>query len=320
MLARFSVVLALLAAVAAPAAAQPLTKITIVETGAGSATRWPAYAAQEKGLFRAAGLDIEFLPASASSGVMQQVASASAPMGAGSPVDALRAIDKGAPISILRLESTQAPYEVFARASIRKLADLRGKTIMIGGAKDITRFYIEKMLAPNGVRPGEYDFVYAGATAQRYLALQSGSIDASILAAPFNFKAAGAGFSNLGATPDYVRDVPFSAFLVNIPWAKQNRAVIDRFLGAYEQGVEWFYDPANRSEAIDILQKISKAERGDVEKTWDFYTALKVIDRTGFIENKGLAELLAVLKAQGDLEGSTEIGRFYDLSLGAKAR
>ena len=82
----------------------------------------------------------------------------------------------------------------------------------------------------------------------------------------------------------------------------------------------WFYDPANRAEAVDMLQKISKADRGDVEKTYDFYIALKVIDQSGFIENKGLADLIALLKEQGDLEGSTDIGRFYDRSLGAKAR
>ena len=303
-----------------PAAAQPLTKIVIAETGSGSATRWPAYGAQVKGYFREAGLEIEFVPAPASSGVMQQVASASTPMGAGSPIDALRAIDKGAPISILRIESTQAPYEVFARTTIKKLADLRGKTIMIGGARDITRFYIERMLVPNGVTSGDVDYVYAGATAQRYAALQSGSIDATILAAPFNFRAAGAGFTNLGAPADYVRDVPFSCILVNVAWAKQNRAVIGRFLAAYEKGVNWFYDTGNRAEAIDILQKESRAERADVEKTYDFYHALKVLDRDGVIENNGLADLVALLKAQGELEGSTQLTRFYDLSLGAKAR
>src|SRR4051794_35856755 len=148
-----------------PHAAVALDKIQVVETGSGSSTRWPAYIASEKGMFRAHGIEVEFIPAPASSGVMQQVASASVPMGAGSPVDSLRAIDKGAPISLLRIESAQAPYEVFAKPSIKTIAELRGKTIMIGGIKDITRFYLERMLVPNGVKPGDYDLVFAGATA-----------------------------------------------------------------------------------------------------------------------------------------------------------
>ena len=221
---------------------------------------------------------------------------------------------------LFRSESTQAPYEVFAKTSIKKLADLKSKIIMIGGAKDITRFYVERMLTPNGVKSGEFDYVYAGATAQRYAALKSGSIDATILAAPFNFRARGDGFTNLGAPADYVRDVPFSAVLVNTAWAKQNRPTIDKFLAAYEKGAIWYHDPANRTQAIDILQKESKQDRADVELTYDFYRDLKVLDRDGAIQNKGLADLVALLKEQGDLEGSTELTRFYDVALGAKAR
>ena len=71
---------------------------------------------------------------------------------------------------------------------------------------------------------------------------------------------------------------------------------------------------------IDILQKESKQDRADVELTYDFYRDLKVLDRDGAIQNKGLADLVALLKEQGDLEGSTELTRFYDVALGAKAR
>ena len=94
----------------------------------------------------------------------------------------------------------------------------------------------------------------------------------------------------------------------------------DKFLAAYEKGAIWYHDPANRTQAIDILQKESKQDRADVELTYDFYRDLKVLDRDGAIQNKGLADLVALLKEQGDLEGSTELTRFYDVALGAKAR
>jgi NitT/TauT family transport system substrate-binding protein len=38
---------------------------------------------------------------------------------------------------------------------------LRGKTIMVGGEKDITRVYLERMLTPNGIKAGEYDLLYS---------------------------------------------------------------------------------------------------------------------------------------------------------------
>ncbi len=42
------------------------------------------------------------------------------------------------------------------------LTDLKGKMISLGGPKDITRIYVERMLAPHGVKPGEFDMVFAG--------------------------------------------------------------------------------------------------------------------------------------------------------------
>ena len=154
----------------------------------------------------------------------------------------------------------------------------------------------------------------------RSAALQSGSIDATILVAPFNFRARSDGFTNLGSPASYARDVPFGAVFVNNAWARQNRATVDKFLAAYEKGAAWWHDPANREEAISVLQKESKQDRGDVEKTYDFFREIGALDRYGIIENKGLADLVNLLKEHGELEGSTELTRFYDLSLGAKAR
>ena len=69
--------------------------------------------------------------------------------------------------------------------SIKSIAELRGKTISIGGPKDITRIYIERMFAPNGLKEGDTDFVFAGSTGARSSALQTGAIAATLLTVPF---------------------------------------------------------------------------------------------------------------------------------------
>ena len=63
------------------------------------------------------------------------------------------------------------PYALLAKASIKSLADLKGKVISVGGPKDITRLYVDRMLAPQGLKTGDYDYVYAGATTARAQAL-----------------------------------------------------------------------------------------------------------------------------------------------------
>ena len=301
------------AALATSALAQ--TKISIGEVGAGAANHWPSYIAIEKGFYAARKLTVEYIAAAASAGVMQQLAAGSVDMGAGGLVDPIRAIDKGARITLFRTEASVAPYEVYAKKDIRSWADLRKKTIMIGGVKDITRIYLERMAIPNGLKPDDYDLVFAGATAQRFAALASGSIDATIVNPPYNFKPKGLGLTRLGATPDYVRDFPFTGYAVSLAWAKGRRDELAAFLAAYQQGVDFFYDKANRDEAISIAQKYLKVDRSDIEETWDFYQGLKIFDRVGLIPNSGVENLLKVLKDLGDIEGSTDLARYYDASM-----
>ena len=74
----------------------------------------------------------------------------------------------GAPLALIRLEVQAPPYSLLGKPGIKSISELKGKMISVGGAKDITRIFVEQMLAPHGVKPGEYDYVYAGATAQRY--------------------------------------------------------------------------------------------------------------------------------------------------------
>ena len=85
-----------------PAHAQPATKVNIGEVGTGTANHWPAYIAIEKGWFRAKGIELEYVGASSSAGVMQQLAAGSIDLGSGGLVDPIRAIDKGAAIKIGR--------------------------------------------------------------------------------------------------------------------------------------------------------------------------------------------------------------------------
>src|SRR5258708_28227935 len=113
---------------------------------------------------------------------------------------------------------------------MRSWSDLQGKNISIGGPKDIPRISLERMAGPNGVKPGDYDTVFAGATSARFSALQSGAVDAAILLPPFNFYAESAGFTNLGLTIDYAKALPFTATVVGPPWASSRSAILDNGL------------------------------------------------------------------------------------------
>ena len=129
-----------------------------------------------------------------------------------------------------------SPYAVFAKPNIKQIADLKGKLISIGGINDITLIYIKPFLASAGLKTSDVDFVYAKAAGDRFSALVSGGVDATILNPPTYFKAIAPGFSNLGDTKPYAEDIPFTVWAANSAWAAKNRDALTAFARNYKRG------------------------------------------------------------------------------------
>jgi NitT/TauT family transport system substrate-binding protein len=285
--------------------------VTVGLVGAVSSTHWPIYIGLAKGYFAAESLTPDLVFIQSSAALVQQLTAGSIDLALSTGLaDPIRAIDKGAPIAILRIEMQAPPYALLAKPSIKRWSELKGKTISIGGPKDITRIYLERMAVPNGLKAGDYDTVFAGATSARFSALQSGAVDAAILLPPFNFYAESAGFTNLGLTIDYAKELPFTGTVVARAWASARKATLDKVLLVNSKSMAWFSDPANRAEAIRIMVEASKLKEEDVAKSYDFLHKNEFFENTGKISKTRMGALLNALKSLGDIEGPTNIERF----------
>jgi NitT/TauT family transport system substrate-binding protein len=292
----------------APArAAEPVTLGTV---GQASANLWPTLIGIEKGFFAAEDLKVDVVYVQSSAALVQQLAAGSIGVSISTGLaDPLRAIGMGAPISLVRIEVQAPPYDLVAKPSIRSMGELKGKLISLGGPKDITRIYVERMLSPNGVKPGEFDMVFAGATAARASALLAGAVDAAILLPAFNFQAVAKGFNSLGLTVDYVKDLPFSGTAVSNAWASANKSTLEKVMRAQSRSVAWFEDAANRAEAIQILQAASKLTQDDVEKSYGFFRDGHFFEPTGKVSRSKLTNLAKAMESLGDLPGALDVDK-----------
>ena len=89
-----------------------LDKVLIGNTGSASSLQWPSHIAIVKGFYQDAGIDVELLPMPSSAAGLQQLTAGATNLNSSGVVDAVRAIDKGAPIRFLRMEGRTSPYEV----------------------------------------------------------------------------------------------------------------------------------------------------------------------------------------------------------------
>jgi NitT/TauT family transport system substrate-binding protein len=305
----FARVVLVTTAMLAPAAHAADT-ITVGTVGSASANLWPVFIGMKMGFYAEQDLKVDLVYVQSSAQTIQQLTAGALDITMSTGlVDPIRAIDKGAPIAIVRIETQAPPYALVAKADIRSLAELKGKTISLGGPKDITKIYVERMLAPSGVKPGEFDMVFAGATSARASALLSGAVDAAILLPPFNFQATAAGFNELGRTVDYVKDLPFTGTVVNATWAKDHGAILQRLVVAHNKSVAWFEDEHNRAEAVQMMVVESKLKPEEVEKSYDFYRDGHFFEPTGKVSRAKLQALTTALEDLGDLSKGTDIGR-----------
>ncbi len=277
-----------------------------VETGmigAANAVGWPWYIAIHKGFFAEAGINLDLIYVPTASGLVQQLSAGSLDIVADvGVVEPIHAVEKGAPVGLIRIVGQVSAYEMLAKPNITSIKGLKGKTVCIGGLADINRVYLERIMQANGLHDGDYDITVVGNTAGRFAALKSGAVDATMLAPPVNFFAEDAGFRNIGMIMDYASDLPFSGTDVSLAYAGKHHDTLVALLAAVDKAVAWFNDTANRGEAVDILVQEMKSQREPVERSYDYLRKINYFAPSNAISRKRMDSLIAAMKALGDIK------------------
>jgi NitT/TauT family transport system substrate-binding protein len=282
----------------------------VAGTLGGQAPLWPFYIALQKGFLAGENIDMELNFAQSGSAFIQQLTGGSldvvVSVGLTEP---MQAIDKGAPLGIIRIVGKSAPYVLIAKSGIKSIADLKGKTISIGTPADITGIYFPLMMAANGFKPGDYETISAGVAAARFAALKAGVADAALVLPPLNFHAEKDGFPTIGLTSDYVKDMPFTCMVVGQSWAQSHADLLRRLLSATDKSIAWFVDPSHRAEALDVLVKVGKATPEDADASYDFLRHIEYFESGDKVSRKAVGNVLEAEKARGQVSPTLTVDR-----------
>jgi len=261
-------------------------------------------------LFRRRRPKIDLIFAQSNASVIQQLARA--PMAvAPSAGWSIRfaPIDKGRAVALVRIVIQSPPYALLAKPEIKRIEDLKGKTIIIGGAKDITRIFTERMLEPHGLKTGDYDYVFAGATSARFAALKSGaSCRAPHRAVQFLTPRPRA-YTNLGFTFDYLPDMPFAGMAVNprLGGGEYRRAqAVSRLLQQGRRLVRRSEQPRGCGQAADGGEQDRPGRRG---KSPIAFSAIRSCSSLGKVSKRKVGNVIDALRDLGDLPAGFTVDR-----------
>jgi ABC-type nitrate/sulfonate/bicarbonate transport system substrate-binding protein len=266
----------------------------------GQAPLWPFYIAIDKGFLAAQGLDLDLNFAPTPASVIQQLTAGSIDVAVSTGADGpVQAIDKGAPLAIVRVIGENPAYAMIAKSGIKSLADLKGKTVASGSGVDITGIFLARMMDAAGLKPDSYDTISFGVAAARYAALKAGAAQAALVLPPINFRAEKDGFTTIALAADYVHDFPYTCMAVLRPWAESHKDQVHRLVAATDASIAWLDAPANRDAAIEILVKVGKADREDAEASYAFLRRINYFEPSPKLSRKRLQTLIDVERDRG---------------------
>jgi NitT/TauT family transport system substrate-binding protein len=166
---------------------------------------------------------------------------------------AVTAFVAGAPLRVVMSLNSFVDQGLYAQPKYRNLAQLKGQSIGSLNPGGLVDTLLRKIIVQNGLSP-ERDVIILnmGGTPERYAALKSGAIAASMLSAPHSLRAGKEGFTKIAATRDYV-DVPGTALVVHADKIKRQPNMIKRFLRACLRAMNYI-----RESRADTTQMIMR--------------------------------------------------------------
>jgi NitT/TauT family transport system substrate-binding protein len=253
--------------------------------------------AQRRGLFRNENLSVSAVYMRGGIDI-KALLTGDADFGTGSTT-AVTAFVAGAPLRIMMSLNAYVDQALYAQPKYRSLAQLKGQSIGSLNPGGLVDTLLRKIISQSGFSP-ERDFILLnmGGTPERYAALKSGTLAASMLSAPHSLHAEKEGFTRIAVTRDYV-DVPGTAIVVHADKIKKQPQMIKRFLRATLRAMsyirenradttqmivrEFGMDPEIASLAydklVDLLAEDGKIRLGGYQLLVDFARAAQKVER-----------------------------------------
>lgn len=263
----------------------------------------PVYVAKEKGFFKREGLYPEIVIISRNEQIVQALISDSLQFGNVPPNLLAVLLQQGnRDIKLIAGSFNGTTYSLIALPKYKRMEDLKGgPKLAMSGITSAAALMMKQMLKEHGVLyPRDYSLISIGGSTPQFTALQSGQVDAALLAQPLSIMAVEQGFSNLGDAYKLMPDYQLSAIGVREGWAQKNRGIVIRYLKALVSTYRWLHD--NREEAIKILPAITKLEPKYIAKSWETYTQTQIWPRNGEVNLKGVQTVFNLIAEEGMLK------------------
>jgi NitT/TauT family transport system substrate-binding protein len=225
------------------------------------------FVARDRGFYKQEGLDVQLIQMPGGIAIQALVAGGldfSTVVAGG-----LSAAIRGAPLINIYNTFYRPMWWIYAKPEIRDVAGLKGKKVAVSGLADSSYIMLEEVLKKNGLQGGgrEVVTIVMGDSPSRFSALLSGTIDATPVTLPYNFRAEEANFRELVSFIKEDLVLLAGGLTMQENLYNKDPALVQSFLRATLKG--FMYASENRPGTVQVLAKNIKIPEALAAKTYD---------------------------------------------------
>ena len=290
-------------------------RITLGLTTRNGSTSLPYVVAEEKGFFKAEGLNA-LVVIMQNQVVVNGVLSRNVDYG-GTFSNFVGAAMSGAPVRIVMSVMDGADHFLVTSPNIKRVEDLKGKTFGISSFGGTPHSEAIAVLRKYNMNPEkDVTFLQVGGSSARYMSLESGSIQAAMIVPPFNHLAKKRGFNQLLGFND-IMSMPVGGLAVHMQRMKEKPDEIVKMIRALIKSLE--YIRTRKADILAIIDKQWGVKEADVRE--DMYKEmLGLFSRNGIPPDESMRNVIRLVRETRKNSPDVGINDVADWSFAKKAQ
>jgi len=190
------------------------------------------------------------------------------------------------------------PYVLLAHKDIKRLEDLKGKSIGVSKAGDLDDRLMKALLKKFNLSTSDVAIrPIGGSQSERYNAMMGGIIQAAAVTPPLDARGKKDGLKLIYNVKDLNLPFIYSSLHTNPKALKEKPQLVQRFVAAMAESV--YYVEKNPDKAKASLSKVLKISESEIlQSAYDAY-AISLVNRSLIVPAHALAEAVEVARDSG---------------------
>jgi NitT/TauT family transport system substrate-binding protein len=246
--------------------------LNIAWTGGASWSAMPYRIAAERGYFEKEGIKARFITFQGTNLMLTALLAGEVDYLTILPFIAGAAV-RGLPVKIVASATKSSGYAIVSKPEIESLKALKGKRIAINSFGSSADFTVYTALSRSGLDPNRDVTLTAvsGSPDARFAALISGSVDATVVNSPFEYRAEQKGFRTLASVQEVAEFVRIPLTGISVAQKKIDREPeeIVRLLRAIRGAT--LYLQSQREVGVGLMEQTLKLDHAAAERFYSLY-------------------------------------------------